>query len=43
VFHDPSVQTEAEKRFRCYVEYGRALMRLVEALPAAKAPARAEV
>jgi sugar phosphate isomerase/epimerase len=31
VVHDPTVQTEAGLRYRNYVEYGRRLMRLVEA------------
>jgi len=30
VFHDPTVETEAETRFRTYVEYGRRFARLVE-------------
>ncbi len=30
VFHDPSVQTEDEKKYRMYVEYGRRMMRMVE-------------
>jgi sugar phosphate isomerase/epimerase len=30
VFHDPSVQTEADSRYRTYVEYGRRFMKLVE-------------
>ena len=31
VFHDPAVQTEADARYRMFVEYGRRFMKLVEA------------
>lgn len=31
VFHDPSIKTEDDARYRMYVEYGRRFMKLVEA------------
>jgi hypothetical protein len=39
VFHDASVKSDADAMYRTYVEYGRRLMRLVDAARGTTPPA----